>query len=192
MELEVQIVIAALVAVLAFWLLGAHNRLMRLRQVARTAFAPLISQLRQRHAVAHALAEASRSLLGPDAALADELVTAARAASEVSDQVQDSPLRGRGRGLLQLGEAEEALGHQLDRLGLTLQDLTSGEGPMPAVSELLRQRDALQQQIAVSREVYHRAAQEYNAALVIFPTTVAAAVLRFHPVPEVPVGPLRR
>ena len=63
---------------------------------------------------------------------------------------------------------------------------------MPAVTELLRQRDALQQQLEVSREVYHRAAQEYNAALAIFPTTLAAALLRFHAVPEVPVGPLRR
>lgn len=184
--------IAALIfgAVLLFWLLGAHNRLVRLRQAARNAFAPLVSQLRQRHAVAHALAEASRGLLGSDTALADELVSAARAASEVSDQVQAKPLRGRG--LLQLGEAEDALGHQLDRLALTLQDLTSGEGPMPAVTELLRQRDALQQQLEVSREVYHRAAQDYNAALAIFPTTLAAALLRFHAVPEVPVGPLRR
>jgi LemA protein len=189
-EIDVQIVIAALVAVLAFWLLGAHNRLVRLRQAARSAFAPLVSQLRQRHAVARALADASRSLLGAEATLADELVSAAQAAGEVSDQLQSRPLRGRG--LLQLGEAEDALGHQLDRLGLALQDLTSGEGPMPAVSELLRQRDSLQQQIAVSREVYHRVAQEYNAALAVFPTTVAAALLRFHAVPEVPVGPLRR
>jgi LemA protein len=119
-----------------------------------------------------------------------DLVVAAQVAGEVSDQAQSRTLKGRE--LQQLGEAEEALGHQLDRLGLALQDLTSGEGPLPAVSELLRQRDALQQQIAVSREVYHRLAQDYNLALTVFPTTVAAALLRFHEVPDVPVVPLRR
>ena len=186
----VQIVMAVLATVLLLWMLGAHNRLMRLRQAARNAFAPLMSQLRQRHAVAQALAEASRGLLGADSVLVSELVAAARQAGEVSDQAQSRRLKGKE--LEQLGEAEDLLGHQLDQLGLALQDLTSGEGPLPAVSELLRQRDALQQQIAVSREVYHRVAQAYNEALAVFPTTVAATLLRFHAVPDVPVGPLRR
>lgn len=185
-----RIVILLLLAVLLFWLLGAHNRLMRLRQAARTAFLPLVGQLRQRHAVAHALAEASRQLPGLDGGLADALVAAARSASELSDQAQSRPLKGQA--LQQLGDGEAELGEQLDRLTLALQDLTSGEGPMPAVSELLRQRDALQPQIAVSREVYHRAVQAYNEALAVFPTTLAAALLRFQSMPELPLAPPRR
>lgn len=184
-------ILAALVAgILAFWLLGAHNRLMRLRQAARSALSPLVSQLRQRHAVALALAEISRPLLGAENPMPDAVAAAAAAAGEVSDQVQGAPLHGRP--MAAFGEAEDSLGQQLDLLALALQDLTSRDGPLPSVSELLRQRDGLQQQITVSREVYHRAAQAYNDALKVFPTTVAAVVLRFDGVPDVSVGPLRR
>ena len=39
----------AVVAVLGFWILGAHNRLVRLRQAVRSAFGRIDEQLRQRH-----------------------------------------------------------------------------------------------------------------------------------------------
>ena len=172
--------------VLAFWLLGAYNRLVRLRQAARTGFRPLVSQLRQRHAVAQALAQASRALLGEGSPLFEALEQAAAAAGKACDEAQSSPLKGAA--LLALGEAEMALGQRLEDLIHALQDLTSGEGPQPVVTELLRQRYQLHTQIVVSREVYHRAAMDYNDALGVFPTTLAAALFRFHPVPDLPLS----
>lgn len=88
--------------------------------------------------------------------------------------------------LQQLALAEEVLVATLDDLGLALQDVTSGVGPDPAVSDLLRQRDALQEQIAFSRQVYNQAADEYNRAAALFPTTVVAGLFRFHPAPQFP------
>lgn len=172
--------------VLAFWLLGAYNRLVRLRQAARSGFAPLVSQLRQRHAVAQAMAEAARNLLGETHELLEGVRAAAVVAGRACDEAQSSPLKGTA--LLALGEAEIALGQRLEELIHALQDLTSGEGPLPVVTELLRQRDQLHTQIVVSREVYHRAAVGYNDALGVFPTTLAAALFRFHPVPDLPLS----
>ncbi len=187
-----RILTLALLAVLGFWMLGAYNRLVRLRTVTRNAFAPLASQLRQRHAVALTLAEASRALMGahgdPDSLARAVLTTAAaRRASTASDAVQSKPLQGSV--LQQAVVAEAELVSALDELTLALQDLTSGDGPDPAVSELLRQRDALQEQIKFSLQVYQAAADDYNAALALFPTTVAAAIFRFHAAPLFPVGP---
>ena len=88
--------------------------------------------------------------------------------------------------LQQLAIAEEVLVAALDELGHALQDLTSGIGPDPVVSDLLRQRDALQEQIAFSRLVYNQSADEYNRAVALFPTTLVAGLFGFHAAPEFP------
>jgi LemA protein len=176
----------ALVAVLGFWLLGAYNRLVRQRNTLRTALSPLAAQLRQRHAVALTLTETSRTRLieaGHDALL-QAAQQAARDAGAASDHVTLRPLRGDV--LSQVAAAEVALVAALDALALALQDLTSGFGPDAAVSDLLRQRDALREQIAFSRQVYNQAAEDYNRAVRLFPTTLAAAVFGFHTAPEFP------
>ena len=175
-----------LTAVLGLWTLGAYNRLVRLRNSMRTAFAPLASQLRQRHAVALTLAEVSRTRMNESTqgALIDLALTAASQAGRASDHVQLRPLRGDV--LQQLAVAEEVLVAALDELGHALQDLTSGTGPDPAVSDLLRQRDALQEQIAFSRQVYNHSADDYNRAVALFPTTLVAGLFGFHAAPEFP------
>jgi LemA protein len=173
-------------AVLGLWMLGAYNRLVRLRNGMRTAFAPLASQLRQRHAVALTLAEASRTRMGQhqQATLVEGTLMVARQASRASDSVQLRPLRGDVLKLLAV--AEEELVATLDELGQALQDLTSGIGPDPAVADLLRQRDGLQEQIAFSRQVYNQCADEYNRAVALFPTSVVAGLFGFHAAPEFP------
>lgn len=171
-----------ILAVLAFWMLGAHKRLKRLRAKTHHSYAPLASQLRQRHAVALALAEAARPLLPGDLQpVAAQLIDAARQASRATDEAQARGMRGNT--LQVVGHAEESLGTLLDRLVGELQDLTSGLGPEPAITELLRQRDALQEQIHISRLVYNREAERYNHALHVFPTTLVALAWRFKEAP---------
>ena len=171
-----------ILAVLAFWMLGAHKRLKRLRAKTHHSYAPLASQLRQRHAVALALAEAARPLLPGDLQpVAAQLIDAARQASRATDEAQARGMRGNT--LQVVGHAEESLGTLLDRLVGELQDLTSGLGPEPAITELLRQRDALQEQIHISRLVYNREAERYNHALHVFPTTLVALAWQFKQAP---------
>ena len=171
-----------ILAVLAFWMLGAYKRLKRLRTRAHAAYAPLASHLRQRHAVALALAQAARPLLGEGhQSAAQQVVNVAKLAGRATDEAQARGMRGNA--LQDVGAAEESLGRVLDELIGELQDLTSGLGPEPAITELLRQRDALQEQVHITRLVYNREAERYNTALHIFPTTVVAALGRFKDAP---------
>ena len=171
-----------LLAVLAFWMLGAHKRLKRLRSKTHHSYTPLAGHLRQRHAVALALAQAARPLLsGDQQPVAAQVVDAARQAGRATDEAQARGMRGNA--LQMVGSAEEALGTRLDTLVLELQDLTSGLGPEPAITELLRQRDALQEQVHISRLVYNREAERYNHALHVFPTTLVALLWRFKEAP---------
>ncbi len=169
-------------AVLAFWMLGAYKRLKRLRSKTHHSYAPLASHLRQRHAVALALAQAARPLLsGDEQPVAAQLIDAARQAGRATDEAQARGMRGNA--LQVVGAAEESLGTRLDTLVGALQDLTSGLGPEPAITELLRQRDALQEQIHISRLVYNREAERYNHALHVFPTTLVALAWQFKQAP---------
>lgn len=171
-----------ILAVLAFWMLGAYKRLKRLRAKTHHSYGPLSSHLRQRHAVALALAQAARPLLsGDQQPVAAQLIDAARQAGRATDEAQARGMRGNA--LQVVGSAEESLGTLLDQLVGELQDLTSGLGPEPAVTELLRQRDALQEQIHISRLVYNREAERYNHALHVFPTTLVALAWRFKEAP---------
>lgn len=171
-----------ILAVLAFWMLGAYKRLKRLRSKTHHSYSPLASHLRQRHAVALALAEAARPLLSGDLQpVAAQLIDAARQAGRATDEAQARGMRGNA--LQVVGSAEESLGTLLDTLVGELQDLTSGLGPEPAITELLRQRDALQEQIHISRLVYNREAERYNHALHVFPTTLVALAWRFKEAP---------
>lgn len=168
--------------VLAFWLLGAYKRLTRLRNKTHTAYGPLASHLRQRHAVALALAQAARPLLGEEhQPVALHVLNVAKLAGRATDEAQARGMRGNA--LQDVGAAEESLVTVLDELISELQDMTSGLGPEPAITELLRQRDTLQEQIHVTRLVYNRQAQLYNEALHIFPTTIIAALFQFRDAP---------
>ena len=175
-----------LVALLFFWIVGATQRLKRLRAAAGAAYAPLASHLRQRQAVALALAHASRPLLGDEHALIGRLVETAQEAGRATDAAQIRNMRGSS--LHEIGEAEQTLGQALDQLVSALQDLTSGTGPVAAVTELLRQRDTLQEQLAADRHLYNHAAQTYNDALHLFPTTLVATLLRLRDAPLLASG----
>jgi LemA protein len=175
-----QIPVIVSIAVLAFWLLGAHNRLTRLRNRHQNAFGPLSSALRQRHAVALTLAEAARTLRGADRGQIEEVLAAAHQAAAASDS---ATLRVQAATLQRVANAEEVLGESLDELVHALHDLSYGEAPQPAISELLRQRHALQSQIVFAGQIYNDHAREYNDALCLFPTTLAARILHFKPAP---------
>ncbi len=170
----------AILAILVFWLIGAHNRLSKLRHRQLNAFSPLCHALRQRHVVALTLAEAARNLRGAPGEQVEAVIAAAHRATAANHAPQ---IRQQAESLQRIADAEEALGQALDTLVHTLHDLSFGATPDPAVSELLRQRHALQGQIIFAAQVYNDTARTYNDALTVFPTPVAARLLRFEPAP---------
>jgi LemA protein len=124
-----QIPVIVSIAVLAFWLLGAHNRLTRLRNHHQNAFGPLSSALRQRHAVALTLAEAARTLRGADRGQIEEVLAAAHQAAAASDS---ATLRVQAATLQRVANAEEVLGESLDELVHALHDLSYQRTAAPA------------------------------------------------------------
>jgi LemA protein len=181
-------------ALLVFWLVGAHNRLVRLRSEAAAAWAPLAEQLRRRQTLAGELAALlatpvldaeSAAAAGvpisgrvpPDVAVATEAVLAAAAqARAATDHAQP---RVTDAGAIQsLALAEQVLSRSLD----VMQRVQQAHPQWPSVAAAEQVEALLQalQQTAAQIEFaarHHAAAVEaLNGAVHEWPTRVVAAL----------------
>ena len=83
-----QIILLALGAVLLFWVVGAYNRMVRMRNEIGNAFAQIDVQLKRRHDLIPNLVEVARKYLEHERETL-ERVTAARARSSASSAPTD-------------------------------------------------------------------------------------------------------
>lgn len=180
------IALLALLALVGFWVLGAYNRLVRLRNAAVEAWAPIDAQLRRRQALAFELAE----LLAGEDEMRDEVgrttlqtvVAATRQAQAAADHAQVRPSKA---GAIQsLSLAEQVLEGALRPLRVVigsrpalLADAALAER-LQAALQGLHEADA---QLAFVRRMFNDAVRAYNGALHEMPTRVVAGAFGFRP-----------
>ena len=166
----------ATLAVLGFWLLGAYNRLVRLRQTVVHAFAPVDAQCKQRHELLAALIAASAAALAdaPEAGTAVE--AARRQARGAAEHAAQRPAHA-GR-LASLVLAEQVLQSALTRL-VTLLLARPALRNDATLRALLRDLSASQHRIAAAGENFNASVLEYNRNVTQFPTTLVAALFGF-------------
>jgi LemA protein len=192
--LSTRTLLVALGALLAFWIVGAHNRLVRLRSEAAAAWAPLAEQLRRRHALAGELADllATPGLdaegaaatgvpinarVPPDLVVATEAVLAAAAqARAATDHAQ---ARATDAGVIQsLALAEQVLVRSLGALRRVQLDhprwpsIAAAE-QVEALAQALQQTEA---QIDFAGRHHAAAVTVLNGAVHEWPTRVVAAL----------------
>ena len=176
----------ALLALVGFWVLGAYNRLVRLRNAAVEAWAPIDAQLRRRQALAFELAE----LLAGEDEMRDEVgrttlqtvVAATRQAQAAADHAQVRPSKA---GAIQsLSLAEQVLEGALRPLRVVigsrpalLADAALAER-LQAALQGLQEADA---QLAFVRRMFNDAVRGYNGAVHEMPTRVVAGAFGFRP-----------
>lgn len=181
-----RITLFAVAALLAFWAVGAYNRLVRLRGAAVAAWAPIDAQLRRRQALAFELAEllASQDGMGDEVGRAtlQSVVAATRQAQAAADHARVRPVSA---GAIQsLGLAEQVLEGALRPLHVLIAARPAvyaqpslGER-VHALLESLQDADA---QIAFVRRLFNAAVLAYNAALQELPTRLLAGLFGFRP-----------
>ncbi len=171
-----EIAAIAAAAVLAFWLLGAYNRLVRLRQAVAAAFALLDAQLQQRHGLLAELVEAAAPLPGepPEAVAA---VDAARRQARVAANHAAQRAGHAGR-LASLALAEQVLRTALTRL-VTLVKARQAQQGDPRVRAALNSLSTAQHRISAARQAFNAAVLDYNHAVQQFPTRLIAGLLGF-------------
>ena len=159
------IVIAVIVAVVLFVVVGAYNKLVALDQRADQSFADIDVQLKQRQDLIPNLVETVKGYATHERGTLDA-VTAARAAAagatSVNDQVQ----------------AENMLTATLGRLFAVAEaypDLKANTNFQQLQSEL----SDIENKLAAARRFFNNAVSEFNAVRRQFPTVLFAAMVGF-------------
>jgi LemA protein len=165
-------------AVLVFWMVGAYNRLVRLRNAIGAAWSQLDLQLQRRAVALPAMLAALESPMAAEQRTFDAVSTAQRQVQSASEQLRVSAVRPDAAAALMAALAQ--LDATLARL-LSLLDqhaeLRSGD----AVATPLREMHDADLRLAFARQLYNDAVQAYNAALDQFPTRLLTGFFRFGP-----------
>ena len=171
------IALLALLALLVFWVLGAYNRLVRLKELIAVAFVAIDLQFQERHDLILRLVEVAGEFLQHDPQALTPLVQARKTVSVANDALRSRP----SSGLLatQLMTAEESLQQQFDHLWTGVSTLAMQADPK--VRELAQQLTAIQSKLTFACQAFNFAAQQFNAAQLQFPTLLVARLFGFTP-----------
>ena len=165
-----EVVCAALVAVLLFWIVGAYNRLVRLRGAIVRQFVPVELHLTQREGLLMRQLDALAPAL-PNAVLRlDALRAACRQCHAASSHARVRP--GAAGAIASLRLAEDIVGEARARL------------PVQAVAgldlaALNAQLGAADTTLAFARHQFNHAVTEYNDAVRQFPTALIVGLFGF-------------
>jgi LemA protein len=173
-----QIATLAFATVIAFWMLGAYNRLVRLRNDIGAAFAQVDSQLQRRAAVLPGLLADLREPLASEAGALDACDSAQAGVCDAADAMRARPARPGG------AEALAAALARLDSALVRLVALSETNAPLREVDgvaaalAVLRDVDA---RLGFARQLHNEAVRAYNDALAEFPTRLLVPMYRFVP-----------
>ena len=167
-----QIAAGTLGAVLLFWMVGAYNRMVSLRNALVARFASVDELCRQRHA----LLDRQLELLAAALVSAVPRLEALRAASRQADAAREhARVRPAAAGAVtSLRVAEEILADA--RARLPVQTVAGAE--LPELNAKLAEGDTT---LAFARREFNAAVAAYNIALFQFPTALVAWLFGFRP-----------
>jgi LemA protein len=154
-----------IVALVAIWLVFTYNRLVRLRNQARTAWADIDVQLTRRHDLVPQLVAAVKGYAGHEQAVL-------QAVTELRSQAVQ--LRSPAR----LGEVESALEQALTRL-LALQEAYPDLKASDNFLQLQRDLVEVEEHLQYARRFYNGAVRDYNDTVQRIPDVLIANAFGF-------------
>ena len=158
-----ELIILAVVVVLALTAIVIYNRLVGLRQNVRQGWADIDAQLRQRHDLIPNLVSTVKGYAAHEQATFEQVIAARNRAESTPSAENEAQLAGALKNLLALGEAYP--------------DLKASANFQALQGELADVEDKL----AAARRALNAAAARYNTARETFPAVLIAGMLGFQP-----------
>ncbi len=173
----------ATVAVLAFWMVGAYNRLVAMRSAIGEAARQVDELVQRRAAAADALAVQTRLLLASETGALDAWLVAHAGARKATDALRQRPVRATLAAAASTAEAALAAG-TARVLALLEQQVPAAEALVPAhtsgaVTVHLATLNEAQARLGFARQVFNEAAEHYNRAATEIPTRWLARLYGF-------------
>ncbi len=172
----IQIVACVALAVLVFWAVGAHNRLVRLRNVIGNSFAQIDVQLKRRYDLIPNLVEVARKYAAHERETLEAVTAARNQAKSAADVARTSPAAVNAVNSLTM--AEQVLGSAMGRLMALVEAYPELKADQN-LRELAEELTSTENRIAFSRQVFNDATLDYNSAAQQFPTNIMAAIFGF-------------
>lgn len=161
---------------LGFWLIGAYNGLVTLRNRFKNAFAQIDVQLKRRYDLIPNLVETAKGYLKHERETLEAVIAARNTAYAASKAAAANPADASAvKGLL---GAEAGLAGALSRLMVVSEaypDLKANQNMMQLTEELT----STENKISFARQAYNDAVTLYNTTRERFPTNLIAGVFNF-------------
>jgi LemA protein len=170
------LLLIALAAVLVFWAVGAHNRLVRLSNAVADAYPPLDALLRERARLFEQWLDLAERLPAEQRAPLAQALQAQRSALEALRQRPSS-----ARALSRLLEARAQCEHERAALSLKIGSSVQADPLWHQWSLALQQLD---QEAAAQSKAYRSATEQFNEAAAEFPALLVAHLVGLKPLPE--------
>lgn len=170
------IVLLVIIVVLALFLVGLYNNLVKLRNRFKNAFAQIDVQLRRRYDLIPNLVETAKAYIKHERETLEAVIAARNQADSAREKAADQPGDvGAMKGLM---GAEMLLGGALGRLFAVSEaypDLKANQNFLALQEELT----ATEGRVAYARQFYNDSVLSYNNKLQTFPTVVIASMFNF-------------
>ncbi len=160
------IIVLVVVVLLALWLVGQYNNLVRMRNNRENAFANIDVQLRQRYDLIPQLVATVKGYATHEKELLQRVTearTAAMGATNINDKI----------------DADNQLTVALAGLKLQLEaypDLKANQNFMQLQTEIAD----IENKLAATRRFFNSATRELNNAVQVFPSNIIAQMFGFH------------
>ncbi|MEY3252306.1 MAG: hypothetical protein RL227_1279 [Pseudomonadota bacterium] len=170
------LVALALLAVLAFWMVGAYNRLVALRNAVAAAWQQVDEALARRGEAVGPLVAALRGGLDGEGASLDALLTGQARVAAAADALRG--LAVRADSAQALARAESAMASASARV-LALLELHPELREDPAAAGPSATLREVEPRLAFARQVFNESVQAYNEAVRQWPTRALAHLYGF-------------
>ncbi len=170
--LVVLVVVLVLVAMVA----GVYNRLVRLRNRFKNAFAQIDVQLKRRYDLIPNLVETAKGYMKHERETLEAVIQARNQASSAASQAASNP--GDPAAMQTLVGAETALTGTLGRLFALAEaypDLKANQN----MAQLMEELTSTENKIGFSRQAFNDSVTTYNTACQVFPAVLLAGMFGF-------------
>ena len=172
------IVSLTLLAMLVFWVVGAYNRLVRLKNVIANAFGQIDVQLKRRYDLIPNLVEAAKKYLKHELVTLQAVISARNQARSASDAVRRRP--GQADAVIALAAAEQTLDSSLGRMFAVAEAYPELKADQ-TIRELSEELTSTENKVGFARQAYNDAVLDYNNAQGQFPALLVARAFGFVP-----------
>ena len=170
------LVLGGVTLLLGFWLIGAYNGLVTLRNRFKNAFAQIDVQLKRRYDLIPNLVETAKGYLKHERETLEAVIQARNIAATAAKAAAANPADAAAmKGLL---GAESGLAGALSRLMVVSEaypDLKANQNMMQLTEELT----STENKISFARQAYNDAVTTYNTTRERFPTNLIAGIFNF-------------